>query len=360
MKCIEVSNVNYEQFERLARRYEMSKPQLMGSIINFFKHLPISPIEINLVYSMIRFFNETGINPLEPGEDLSLVLMKRVLAELKEVSASIVYQNGYAGNRQEYKMEALELQTKAIKLAVENITYLIRLQDRAAAQAAPQLDAQQLVRDLLTAFSGSKSVSVLVSDDPMNTLTSRAVELTRSHLQAAHALYKQELPSKRGLRSWFSWFSKRNEAIEREHIMELARQLHENEAKQILAGRVSGAFIELPVDVQEENIPDDTLWKVFNKLDEIIDEEDEFFLSHPVNLAVDNDDGGQGLIVAERLLDEHWAGLPKTIEREEPKQVWDLPEEDSSTDSAALVTVAEFTKNLAMNKSDTDSQPGDV
>ena len=275
MKCIEVSNVNYDQFERLAKQYEMSIPQFMGSIISFFKHLPISPIEVELVYSMIRFFNETGINPLEPGEDLSLVMMKRVLAELKEVSTSVVHHNGYANSRQEYKLEVLELQTKAIKLAVENITYLIRLQDKAAAKATPQPDSQQLVRDLLTAFSSSKSVSVLVGDDPVDTLTSRSIEMTRTHLQAAYTLYNQELPAKHWL---FGWFTRRNDAQERAQIIELARQIHENEAKQVLAGRMQEVYVpspEHPLDwLTQSEIP---------AVEEITDEDHVFYTDDKTN-----------------------------------------------------------------------------
>ena len=127
MKCIEVSNVNYDQFERLAKRYEMSTPRLMGSIIDFFKALPISPVEGNLVGSMIRFFHETSINPLESGEDLSLVLMKRVLAELKDISSSAAYHTTYASTRQDLRLEGIDTRTKALALAIENITFLIRL-----------------------------------------------------------------------------------------------------------------------------------------------------------------------------------------------------------------------------------------
>ena len=138
------------------------------------------------------------------------------------------------------------------------------------------MNIQQLVSEIMTAFMDSKSVSVLVGDDPMNTLTSQAVELTRSHLQAAHALYKQELSAKRGLRSWFNWFSKRNDALEREHIMELARQLHENEAEQVLAGRVSKAIIPLPEEFMDWEIPVDALSRVEGDLEELLYEEDEF------------------------------------------------------------------------------------
>ncbi len=347
MKCIEVSNVNYDQFERLAKRYEMSTPRLMGAIIDFFKELPISPVESDLVHSMIHFFAETGINPLESGEDLGLIMMKRVLDELKGISSNATYNANYGSARQELKLESIEARTKALAGAVENITYLIRSQQGAAAHAAPALppvDTKKLFREIMDSFIGSKSVSVLMGDDPMDTLTNQAVELTRSHLQAAHALYRQELPAKRG---WFNWFSKRNDAGERDHIMELARQLHENEAKQLLAGRVSGAFIDLSDKTQPANVPDDTLG---HEGFAIIDTDNDFFSSFPEGstVAVDSDDDEAEVIT-------RW---------EEPPGVWDFAEpleEDLSISLADLLaTRNDCTERADLSQSTTDSQVENV
>jgi len=181
------------------------------------------------------------------------------------------------------------------------------------------VNIQQLVSEIMTAFMDSKSVSVLVGDDPMNTLTSQAVELTRSHLQAAHALYKQELSAKRGLRSWFNWFSKRNDALEREHIMELARQLHEDEAKQVLAGRVSGAFVPPFENIMEWEIPGDTRIGILGGLQELtVDEEDEFFGSDETELTGVEDHGGVQAFESGM----RWRELPDL----DARPVWDFPD----------------------------------
>ena len=345
-----MSNTNYEQFERLAKQYEMSTPRLMGAIIGFFKHLPISPVENELVYSMIRFFHETGVNPLEPGEDLSLVLMKRVLAELKEVSTRISYHNGYAINRQEFKLEAMELQTKAIRQAVENITYLIRLQNNAAPPAAPQLDTRQLVRDVVTAFSSSESVSVLVGDNPLDTLTSQSIELTRSHLQAAYTLYKQELPARRGL---LSWLTGRNETQEREHIMELARQIHQNEAKRVLAGSVGrDVFGPPPYDNHNCQIDLDAQSGEASGIEEFtIEKESDYFTMDSPEIA------GVGNHSAVHV---STVGLHELPELEEPQNAGvfpNLPEEDTAVDPLfSDEFFEEYPWKLAVRKSEAPNQ----